>query len=153
VQTKQSRHGLIGKGQPCRNYHSCVAKILESLRKFQGKDDIIREYIQIGDHASFRRLFFPVSFIIGDSQSQDKMCGRYLAYANVPRICRACDVTPEESENPNHKCKFIAMSDIHDMCLVAMQLYLPEQYRIGTDLDQFTLHKKSKKPSWKRMRI
>ncbi len=31
------------------------------------------------------------------------------------------------------------MSDIHDMCLVAMQLYLPEQYRIGTDLDQFTV--------------
>jgi len=30
------------------------------------------------------------------------------------------------------------MSDIHDMCLVAMQLYLPEEYGIGTDLDQFT---------------
>ena len=135
--TKQ-RLGLMGKGRSCRNYHTCLKYILESLKKFQGKDHVIREWVRIGDHVSVRRLFFPVAFIIGDSQSQDKMCGRYLAYANVPRICRACDVTPEECENPNHKCNFISMSDIHDLCLAGMQLYSPEEYGIGIQLDQYT---------------
>jgi len=48
--------------------------------------------------------YFPVAFVIGDSQSQDKMCGRYLAYANVTRLCHACYVTPDESDDPFHKC-------------------------------------------------
>ena len=135
--TKQ-RLGLMGKGRSCRNHHTCLSKIVETLKKFQGKDEPIREWIRIGDHVSKRRLFFPVAFIIGDSQSQDKMCGRYLAYANVPRICRACDVTPEECENPKHKCKFLNMSDIHDLCLAGMQLYSPEEYGIGIEIGQFT---------------
>jgi len=66
------------------------------------------------------------------------MCGRYLAYANVPRIRRACDVTSEECDDPNHKCKYISMSDVHDLCLAGMQLYKPEEYGIGIDLGNFT---------------
>jgi len=143
--TKQ-RLGLMGKGRSCRNYHTCLSKILESLKKFQGKDEPIREWICIGDHVSKRRLFFPVAFIIGDSQSQDKMCGRYLAYANVPRICRACDVTPEKCDNPNHKCKFISMSDIHDLCLAGMQLYSPEEYGIRIEMVS-SLNRRSKLPN------
>ena len=44
--------------------------------------------------------------MIGDSLSQDRMCGHYLAYANIPRLCHACNVTLEESEDPNHACNF-----------------------------------------------
>ena len=66
------------------------------------------------------------------------MCGRYLAYANVPRICRACDVTPEECDDPNHRCRFISMSDVYQLCLAGMQLYNPEEYGIGIDLGDFT---------------
>jgi len=83
-------------------------------------------------------MFFPVAMMIGDLQSQDKICGRYLVSANVPRLCRACDVTREESDNPDHKCNFLAMTDINDMCLVALQLYKPAEYGIGIDLDEFT---------------
>ena len=71
------------------------------IEKNQGKDEPIREWIHIGDYVALKRCFFPVAFIIGDSQSQDKMCGRYLAYANVPRMCRACDVCPEDSDDPH----------------------------------------------------
>jgi hypothetical protein len=135
--TKQ-RLGLMGKGRPCRNYHTCLRQILCSLKKYQGKDVPIREWIRIGDHVAKKRLFFPIAFMIGDSQSQDKMCGRYLAYANVPRLCRACDVTPEQSDNPNHKCRFISMSDINELCLVALNLYKPEEYGIGFDFGNFS---------------
>jgi len=82
-----------------------LRQIALSFKKFQGKDKPIKLWIRIGDH---------VAFIIGDSQSQDKMCGRYLAYANVPRMCCECDVTPDESDDPNHVCNFISMHDIND---------------------------------------
>jgi len=49
--------------------------------------------------------------MIGDSLSQDHMCGQYLAYANVQRLSQACDVTVEESEDPNHVCNFLSMHD------------------------------------------
>jgi len=66
------------------------------------------------------------------------MCGRYLAYANVPTICHACDVTPDESVDPNHVCNFISMHNINDLCITALQLYKPEEYGIGDELDGFT---------------
>ena len=75
---------------------------------------------------------FSVAFIIGDSQSQYKLCGRYLGYANVPRICRACDVTPEESDNPYHECRFLSMADINAKSRLALDLYKPEEYGLGT---------------------
>jgi len=103
-----------------------------------------------------RRLFFLVAFIIGHSQSQDKMCCRYLAYAYLPRICRACDVTaPEESDNPDHQCRFISMSNVHGLCLAAMQLYLPKECGIRTDVDYFTVEeiKETKLEAHKNLRM
>ncbi len=128
----------MGKGHPCRNYHTCLDNIVMSLKQNQGNHEPIWAWIRIGDYVSYQRCFFSVALMIGDSQSQDKMCGRYLAYANIPRLCRACDVTPEESDNPDHKCKFLSMSDINDLCLGALQLYKPAKYGIGIDLDEFT---------------
>ncbi len=61
------------------------------------------------------------------------MCGRYLVYANVPRICRASDVIPEECDD-----EFLSMSDVQQLCLAGMQLYNPEEYDIGIDLGRFT---------------
>ncbi len=58
--------------------------------------------------------------MIGDSLSQDRMCGRYLAYANIPRLCHACNVTPEESEDPSHVCNYLDMQEINQKCILAM---------------------------------
>jgi len=133
----KQRLGLVGKGRPCHNYHTCLHKIAYSLKMNQGKDESIREWVRIGDYVAFKRIFFPLAYIIGDSQSQDKMCGRYLAYANVARMCRACDVSPEDSDNPYHNCNFISMDDVNDLCLTALKLYKPEEYGVGDELDSF----------------
>jgi len=61
--------------------------------------------------------------MIGDSFSQDRMCGHYLAYANRPRLCHACNVTPQESEDPSHVCNFLYMDDINDKCNEAMKFF------------------------------
>jgi len=57
------------------------------------------------DKVAYKRIF-PLAFINGDCQSHNKMCGRYLAYENVPRICYAFDVSPEFSDSPDHVCNF-----------------------------------------------
>jgi len=91
----KQRQGLMGKRYPCQNYHAYLCQIAHSFKNFQEKDNPIREWIWMGDYVAYKRCFFHLSFILGDSQIQDKMCGRNLTYANVPRMCCACDVTPE----------------------------------------------------------
>jgi len=49
----------------------------------------------------------------------------------------ACDVTPEECDNPHHVCNFLSMHDMNEMCVYAMQLYNPEKYGIETELETF----------------
>ncbi len=82
-------------------------------------------------------MFFPLAYIIGDSQSQDKMCGRYLASTNVSRMCWACDVSPEGNDNPYHIYNSISMHDVNDLCITALKLYKPEEYGIWDELDDF----------------
>jgi len=74
--TKQ-RLGLMGKRDHAETTILVLEQILESLKNFQGKDEVIRDWVAL-EIMFHKRLFFPVAFIIGDSQSQDKMCGRYL---------------------------------------------------------------------------
>jgi len=63
------------------------------------------------------------------------MFGRYPAYADVPRICCTCDVSPEDSDNPDHVCNFLSMHDMREMCVYAMQLYKPAEYGIGSKIN------------------
>ena len=79
---------------------------MKSFIDNQGKEEPIYLWIRIGEKVSFICVF-SFAFMIGDSLSQDRMCGCYLAYANIPRLCCACNVTLEESENPNHDCNFL----------------------------------------------
>jgi len=56
------------------------------------------------------------------SLSQDRMCGHYLAYANIPKLCHACSVTPEESGDSSHVCNFLCMDDFNEKCNEAMKV-------------------------------
>ena len=42
---------------------------------------------------------------MGDGLSSDKMCGRYLGYSNVKRLSRVCDISYEDSDNPECNCQ------------------------------------------------
>jgi len=89
--------------------------------------------------------------MIGDSLSQDCMCGRYLAYANVQRLSQACDVTVEESEDPNHVCNFLNMHDINMKCHNAMWLFFIEDFDDNgsiTDMSENGLKQNQKSPWW-----
>jgi len=46
---------------------------------------------------------------MGDGLSSDKMCGCFLGYSNVNRLSRVCNVSFEDSNNPDFCCKQISM--------------------------------------------
>jgi len=52
----KQRLGLMGKGHHCHNYHTCIQHISKSFKDFQGKNEIIREWIRIGNHVAYRRI-------------------------------------------------------------------------------------------------
>ena len=56
----------------------------------------------------------PVQFIIGDCKSQDMLCGRYGSH-NCYSICRDCDCTFQNSDDPNVICTPLKSSHINDL--------------------------------------
>ena len=48
---------------------------------------------------------------------------------------RACDVTCEEREYPHHECKFLSVAEINAKSRLALGLYKPEEYSLGTELE------------------
>jgi len=62
------------------------------------------------------------------------MCGCYVAYANIPRLCHACNVTPEESEDPSHVCNYLYMQEINQKCNEAMKVFSPNNYDNNEDI-------------------
>jgi len=122
AQKSKQRGGRIGKGRPTRNYHTCLKTLIESYMKHQGRDEPIRMFVRFGNQVAMRRVFFPFAFIIGDSQSQDKVCGRYLAYTNVQRTCRCCDVPPEKLNDHQHKCNYVDHYSFNAVSQYAMKI-------------------------------
>lgn len=91
--------------------------------------------------------------MIGDSLSQDRMCGRYLAYANIPRLCRACNVTPEESEDPSHVCNYLFMQQINQKCKEAMKVFFPNNYDNNEDILSMTKEQLKQKQQTKQQEL
>ena len=56
-----------------------------------------------------KNLKVPVAFVLGDAKSQDQICARYGAYNNQ-RMCRACHVSFEDSDDQNHECVWVEPS-------------------------------------------
>ena len=51
-------------------------------------------------------LQIPVLFIIGDTEGQDKICGRYTSRSNVQKLCRYCNIPFSETDDPDFKFKY-----------------------------------------------
>jgi len=120
----RGRSGPVGKGRMARNYHRCLAVILQSFMKQQGKDIPIYGTVRIGNFVARRRLFFPLAFVIGDGLSGDQLCGRYKNYSpNIARLSRTCNVSFHESDNPNWQCQFLKMEELQSVSIRALELH------------------------------
>ena len=45
-------------------------------------------------------------FIIGDTDGQDKICGRYTSRSNIQSLCRCCTIPFDCTDDPEHKIKY-----------------------------------------------
>ena len=95
-----------GVGRPTRNYHTVLRTILSSFQRCQGIITPVYGHVRIGDQTSYRRLFFPLAYVIGDALSGDRLCGRTGGYTNVARISRSCLCSFAQADDPDHVCRF-----------------------------------------------
>jgi len=83
--------------------------------------------------------FFSMAFIIEDSQSQEKMGGRYLASAMLPGCVVLVMLLQKKFRNddPNHDCNSISMYDVN-LCPPTAWHYANQiEYDIRDELDDY----------------
>jgi len=118
-----SRSGYIGKSRSTRNFHCCLEAILNPLENNQGVSKPIYANVCFGDKVALCRIFFPLAYVMGDGLSSDKMCGRFLGYSKVNRLSRVCNVSFEDSDNPDFCCKQISMHWLQRKSNKALKLF------------------------------
>jgi hypothetical protein len=104
-----ARSKLMGKGIGERNYHTCLGAVLHSFIKCQSLAKVenggLKAWLCIGDHVKAVNLVVPLCFVIGDAKSGDMLCGRFGGY-NTQWMSRACHVSLDQCNNPNHQCRW-----------------------------------------------
>jgi len=108
-----------------------LGHILQSIKSYQKKNVHIK-WICIGEHAAFKTFFqLILSLEIFNIKTKyvEDIWGMQM-------LCQACPVTLEQIENPFYRCKFISMTN--ELCHATLQLYKPEEYGIGIELDKFS---------------
>jgi hypothetical protein len=112
--------GDFYKGTAIRNYHQCMDAALSSLKKWQRMGGVLT-YLRLGSDVRKRLLKVPVAMILGDAKSQDHLCGRFGAH-NTKRMCRACNVSFEESANAEHHCTWVWHDQFDEQIHVALNV-------------------------------
>ncbi len=97
------------------SYHVILKEILEDLKSLQGKDGGFIWDLNLGGK-NHRVVFkIAVQVIIGDCVGLDKLClHKGSSHDKAKCLCRDCNVSPEDSENPQHICQFTRRSDVEN---------------------------------------
>jgi hypothetical protein len=135
-----NRGRQANKGMSLRNYHRCIEVALTSFKQAQQKGGV-RAFLRLGSDVRERVLKIPVAFLLGDAKSQDAATGRYGGH-NTNRMCRACKVTYQESNDPYHICEWVEskeFTELVDTILSNDPDITPKQKKSATE----ALHKMS----------
>lgn len=100
-------------GDNLRDYHKILETILTPLIDLQERGGFKWKFYLNG-HTYPENCKVPVQFIIGDCKSQDGLCGRYGSH-NCHSICRDCDCTFENSDDPDLQCVPLKASYINEL--------------------------------------
>ncbi len=107
----ENRHSMLSS-QKVQLYHDILSRILLSLVQVQQADPMPfhlsyhnREYDVL--------LKFPLLAILGDTESHDRLCGRYnMRGINTARLCRHCDTPTHETATVDFLWRHIVPEDI-----------------------------------------
>ena len=99
------------------DYHAMLEVILAPLIQIQKTNGIAWD-LSYGSKIYNVVLKIPILFVTGDSEGQDKLVGRRLVYSNLRQsahICRYCNVSFEDTDNPKFKGSLTRSSQIQKL--------------------------------------
>ena len=94
-----------------RNFHNILRVIMESVKEVQDSDGVSFMLMYKGSRYNLN-LIPVIGPIIGDSEEHDVLVGRYGSYNRVKRICRYCDCSFFDSDNPFYEYNYTKQEDI-----------------------------------------
>ena len=94
-------------------YHSILNLLLNEIRLLQGHNGGLQWDLKFGDKTHRVVFKFAIQVILGDCKGNNVLCGQYGGHSLLSnRLCRDCFVSPSDSDNPYHQCKFIGIDDV-----------------------------------------
>jgi hypothetical protein len=68
------------------------------------------------------KFFFCILSVNGDSEGQDKQCGKIVSKGKYPSVyqCRLCNITYDNLDNPHTKVKYISQTKIAELVNTAL---------------------------------
>ena len=87
-----------------QDYHHMISEILSEYKEYQGKLiewDLTSESELSNTITVYFKLF--VLLIIGDTDGHDKLAGRYTSRNGIKKPCRYCNISFEETDEPEVK--------------------------------------------------
>ena len=107
----ENRHSMLSS-QKVQLYHDILSRILRSLVELQ-QSEPMPFHLSFGNREYDVLLKFPLLAILGDTESHDRLCGRYnMRGINTARLCRHCDTPTHETANVDYLWRHIIPDDI-----------------------------------------
>ena len=93
-------------------YHDILSQIFASLVDLQGKDGLPYQFNYRGNVYN-SLLLFPLLVVLGDTESHDRLCGRYNSRGSgVARLCRHCNTPRSETDNVDYDWDHILPEEV-----------------------------------------
>ena len=104
--------------QKNQRYYQMLRVILDSYIQTQTNGGIQNVLLCLSDFQKTVNIKVPCAMIIGDMQGGDKHCGSSVNYSStLAHLCRQCNISGDQSGNPNAKCKRMSMTIIKQMVI------------------------------------
>jgi hypothetical protein len=85
-------------------YHDILSKIFGSLVDLQGKEGGLPYQFFYRGKVYNSLLLFPLLVILGDTESHDRLCGRYNSRGSgVAGLCRHCNIPRSQTDNVDYE--------------------------------------------------
>jgi hypothetical protein len=96
-------------------YHDILTQIFGSLVDLQRKGGLPYQFHYRGKVYNVL-LFFPLLAVLGDTESHDRLCGRYNSRgAGVSRLCRHCNTPRSETDNVDYEWEHILPAQVQGL--------------------------------------
>ena len=111
---EQFGHRKYSPLQKASDFHFCLRYMLDGIEQIQKLGGLFWdfEFPQYPGMKYRRLLKFTLSHVVSDAKENDMLTGRMNNRTSTRCLARDCDVTVEDSDNPNINCSFHSMVEL-----------------------------------------